>query len=404
MKKKFFSILVIISNICIAQTPRIDTLIGGTSHVDWHPTHLSYVRTPVLMNPAQALTIDQPNSKICFNKKAFVKTNIGGREVEMNLFFNSDKGFIGHQIQYLTTNTSDTRFNLTVITKKGNFYNYHNTKKNGDLKHYVSTGNTESHTANFDFEGEPELFKKPVRESFCNNKFKAQQYKSNGASTAFFLYGQTFPSSIKVVNFLGYYGVGFAKTNSGVYISLAMDNGSRNVEIRELEIVETCFELSEFTQAEAEAFQTMDEELEKKKTKLEAKTFSGDCVTLKNELKQKQLEQIEYQKQQKEIAQSGNVYQNKNVQDAYAKMQDPKKAVQIAIVEMDLKICQLQSKQTRSSNYDEKMNCYTTKKASLQGLIGQFEAIDTRLRNNLPQAFVEKQRLYQTTMLSNLCR
>jgi hypothetical protein len=378
-------------------------VVGG----DWAPWHNRATQVPVLINPEQAKTF-QPREKICFDKKIFIKHAGGSRPAEMYVFVNTEDGYTGVMIgkDGMLGNgdfkPNDEKFRLMVLGRKGNVYSYFNRKKKGNIEHFVSTGNTETHLYNFSFgDGNDVVYKKTIRNMYCGDKFKTWSYKANdGDAPVFHLFGRTYPNKLVCKDFIGYSGVGFLNTDMGIYIACEMEKGAVSFEMREFNDVEVCFDPAEFKETEQEMFAEIGDKLEQEKRKLDGRTFSGDCASEKTALNNYKKEMIDKKKRNKETAQSGNVYQNRNVQKAYADMMDPADMIQEGIHEMDVKICKMQkdisnasSRGQNTSRQQQKLTCYNTQKSQLISAKAEMQAIDNRYPNDPGKAYTEKIRI-----------
>lgn len=379
---------------------RRDSVLGG----GWSPWHNRVTQVPVLINPALAKTF-QPREKLCFDKKIFIKSTGGSRNAEIYLFVNTEDGYVGVMIgkDGMLGNgdfkTNDIKFRLMVMGRKGNVYSYFNQKKKGNIEHLVSTGNTETHLYHFGFSGGNDVVhKKTVRNMYCGDKFKTWSYKADGGEAPMFhLFGRNYPNKLVCKDFLGYSGIGFLNTDEGIYIACEMEKGANSFEMREFNDVEVCFDPAEFREAEQEMFAEMGEKLEQEKQKLDDKTFSGDCAAEKTALNNYKKELVEKKKRNKETAQSGNVYQNRNVQQAYANLMDPGDMIQEGLFDIEVKICKVQKDMSKASSrgqntsrYQEKLNCYSTQKSRLISAKAEIQAINARYPNDPGKAYTEK--------------
>lgn len=402
MKSALFTFLALFTGIIVlaqpGREPRRPDTIGGMG-----PWHQQVTRVPVLLNPALAKTF-QPREKLCFDKKVFIKYTGGSRPGELYLYINTTDGYIGVMIAKDGAlgngdfKPNDEKFRLMVMGRKGNVYNYFNRKKKGVIEHLVSTGNTETHLYNFSFgDGNDVIHKKTIRNMYCGDKFKTWSYKAEGNAPVFHVFGRNYPNKLVCKDLLGYSGVGYLNTDAGIYIVCEMEKDGSSFEMREFTDTEVCFDPAEFKEAEQEMFTEMEEQLNRKKEKLDAKTFTGDCAAEKTVLNNYKKEMIEQQKRNKQTAQSGNVYQNRNVQKAYADMMDPAGTAQQGIYETDVRICKLQkdistasSKGHSTTHLQEKLNCYQQQKTRLLAAKSEMQGIDARYPSDKGKAYSEK--------------
>lgn len=404
--------LLFTSSIILAQPePRRDTLAGGGSLSPWH---LQAMRVPVLINPQQAKTF-LPTEKLCFDKKIFIKSTGSGRAAEMYVYLNTEDGYIGILIGKEGTlgagdiKPEEERFNFMVIGRKGNTYNYYNRKKKNQIEHYVNTGNSETQLYQFSATSPNSVIKKKnIRNMYCGDKFKTWSYKADGGDApVMHIFGRTYPDKLLCKDFLGFSGVGYLETDKGTYIACELEKGASSFEMRAFDDVSVCFDPADFRPAEQEMYQKQTEGIAREREKLEGQTFSGDCSSEQNALKNIKKQMLDKKERNVQNAQQGNVYQNNNTQKAYADMMDPLDMVEVNIYEMDVKICKLQSQISKAasrgqntSKMQEKMACYGRQKSSFQSAKSEMQSINTRYSNSPGQAFAEKSKVMMRSLQS----
>ncbi|MBP6432841.1 MAG: hypothetical protein KA319_13835 [Ferruginibacter sp.] len=409
MKKINLLLLLSLSFICtIAQPPRRDTIVGGGGG-EWTPWHLQATRVPILLTPTNATAV-APTQKVCFDKKIFAKGSANGRVLDMYIYINTDKGYVGILSGREGTlgdgdiDINNSRFNFMLYTKKGNFFNYYNRKKKDVLKHYVTTGNSQQHLLQQTVTGSnDQIYKKTVRNIYCGDKFKTWSYKADGDAPVYHVFGRTYPNSLKWKDFLGHSGIGYVYTDAGIYIVCEMEKESFFTEMRSFDDVNICFDPAEFQHAEEMMYTEVAEDLEKKKQKADNATFSGDCADKEVALNNYKKVLIEKKKASLQQAQGGNVYQNQNTQKAYADLQDPIDLVEEAVLGMDVKICKAQKRLANQSGESaqktqQKINCYNQQKGQYISAKAEMQAINSRYSNNPGQAHLEKMKVMNRIM------
>lgn len=393
----------------IAQPPRRDTVVGG---IEWMPWHLQATRVPVLLTPTNATAVT-PTQKVCFDKKIFTKGSANGRVIDMYIYINTEKGYVGilngreGTLGDGNIDINNSRFNFMLYTKKGNFFNYYNRKKKDVLKHYVTTGNSQQHLLQQTVTGgNDKIYKKTVRNIYCGDKFKTWSYKADGDAPVYHVFGRTYPTSLKWKDFLGYSGVGYVYTDAGIYIVCEMEKESFFTEMRSFDDVDICFDPAEFQHAEEIMYTEAQEELEKKKQKADNATFSGDCADKEVALNNYKKELIEKKKRNLQQAQGGNVYQNQNTQKAYADLQDPIDMVEQGVFEMDIKICKAEKILATQSGESarktqEKISCYNQQKSNYISAKSEMQALNTRYADSPGKAHSEKLKVMSRIMTSS---
>lgn len=380
--------------------PRRDTLAGG-----WTPWHQQVSSVPVLINPPQAKTF-QPTEKLCFDKKIFIKSSGSGRPAEIYVYLNTEDGYTGIIMGREGTlgngdiKPAEEKFNLMVIGRKGNTYNYYNRKKKNTIEHYVSTGNSETQLYQFSpASANSVIKKKSERNMYCGDKFKTWAYKADGGEApVFHLFGRTYPPKMLCKDFMGFSGVGYLNTEEGIYIACEMEKGGTSFEMRSLDDVDVCFDPAQFKPAEQQLYTEAQEGIDKQKEKLNNQTFSGDCASEKAALNNIKKQMLEKQERNLQAAQQGNVYQNSNTQKAYANMMDPLDQVDVSIYDLDVKMCKIRAQISRSngrntSSLQDKLNCYSRQKSAMQSAKAEMQSVNARFSNNPGQAYVEKSKI-----------
>lgn len=395
----------------IAQSPTRDTITGGTALTPWQRQVL---QVPVLLIPTNAKTFT-PTQKICFDKKIHAKATTGGRILEMYIFINTVDGIAGMLSGREGTlgdgnlNIEDPHFRFMMIGKKGNVYTYYNNKKKNAIEHYVLTGNSEAYLTQFRA-GDPDarLNKKTERNMFCGDKFKTWNYKAEGDAPVYHLFGGSYPVKIEAKDFIGYSGVGYLRTDAGIYISCKMEKGSFFTEMREFDDIDICFDPAVFKHAEQEMVTETEQKLQEQKEKLENKTFSGDCISQKEALNNFKKELVKKKQEQLQQTKSGNTYQDKNVQQAYAGLMDPEDGIDEGMLDIDVKICKLQediskaaAKGQNTSSKQEKLLCYNSQKNRMQSAKAEMQAIKARYRNEPGKVHSEKLKVIGRLMANN---
>lgn len=409
MKKLINTFACILTVLTVtAQPPHRDTIGGGVSLTPWQREVL---QVPVLLTPTNAKTFT-PTQKICFDKKIHAKATTGSSILEMYIFINTVDGIAGLLTGKEGTlgdgnlNTEDPHFRFMMIGKKGNVYTYYNTKKKNVIEHYVQTGNSQTYLTVFRT-GDPSarLNKKTERNMFCGDKFKTWGYKAEGDAPVFHLFGGSYPVKLEAKDFIGYSGVGYLRADAGIYISCKMEKGSFFTEMREFDDVSVCFDPALFKHAEQEMVTEATQKLQEQKEKLDSKTFSGDCVAQKEALNNFKKEMVKKKQEQLQQTQRGNAYQDKNVQQAYANLTAPEDAIDEGMLDLDVKMCKLQediskasSKGQNTSSRQEKLQCYTSQKSSMQSAKTEMQALNTRYRNEPGKAYSEKMKIMGRVM------
>lgn len=417
MKKILLLALAITGTIFIAGAqPPPDTLWGGSPSAAYYNAIL---RATVVSGESEAITIVPTRGPFCFDKKIKIKSTVGGRVVEQCLYLNTTDGLTAFLKPVNSAPGSmcdikpeDKEFWLSIIGLKGNVYNYHNTEgKDGEneVKHWVSTGNTQQHLYQTPAgTGVHTLRNKRERRSYCDDKIKGTAYKYDGAGMpTMYLFGKNYPDNINVTSnkYIGNFGIGYQYTDKGLYIIMEVISSSYTCRITSIEDVNVCFDPSPFRVMEDE-FQTKRRaELVKEEEKInrrEAAIRSGDeCAGQRRAIIAFDREELRKQQAALGIMPTGNIYQDRNVQNAYNSMMDPLTMVRSGILTTKLSICNAEvniRKHPTSNTAQERLACHTTQLGKLTAAEVQMMANVTRFADHPGKAKAENSRIYLDLM------
>lgn len=407
---KYFLIAVVlfiqsISSIS-AQPPRRDT-------VGWGIWRRNILRAPVVTGETAPITIMPLTQRLCFDKQVNLKLIIPGRVVEQCMYLNTREGYMG----YLPPSTTGgiivdimpeiSDFLFYVIGIKGNVYTYKNMKgRNAEIEHWVTTGNSQTHKYVMPLStGPAALSRKAETRTYCDGRFNARAYKFDGGTATWYVYGERYPERLHGVRFLGNFGVGYLKTEEGLYLVLEMQDGANQYRISSIETVSVCFDPTQFKIMEDEFVRKRRLELDKERDKIardEARANSGNCASQKMAVINFRREQLRIQEENLVVSQQGNTYQDRPTQQAVLGMMDPLTQVQGSILTTQVSICNLEESLHRSpssaNSINEKIGCNRTMLTQLIQLEVELKAIDVRFAGNGGQAFAEKSKYYMQHM------
>lgn len=388
-------------NIIHAQPPRRDT-------VGWGSWRRAVLQAPVVSGQTQAITIMPITQRLCFDKQVNLKLTIPGHVVEQCMYLNTTDGYMG----YLPPSSTGgilidilpeiPDFLFYVIGLKGNVYTYKNMDGgNGIVEHWVSTGNTQTHkfTMPISATSNP-LIRKAETRNYCEGKLNARAYKYDGGTTTWYVYGERYPERLHGVRFLGNFGVGYLKTQEGLYLVLEMEDGPNQYRISSIENVYTCFDPTQFKILEDEYLRNRRLSLQQEREKIardEARANTGNCTSQKMAVINFRKEQLRIQEENLVVSQQGNTYQEGASQQAVLGMMDPLVMVQGSILTTQVSICNLEialQRSPSSNSLQDKIACNRNLLSQLIQLEGQLKAIDVRFAGNGGQAFTEKLKYY----------
>lgn len=410
--KKYFPILIsslLLYTSLAAQDPAIpDTAWGSWPHQEYYD---GILQATVITGQSTAQTISPTGQKLCFDKRIKIKSLLSSGPVEQCMYLNTKEGYVGILPPLRTggdlcaIKTEDEKFIFFITGLKGNAYTFKNTKKNGRIEHFVSTGNTQVHQLSMPSNVVQTVHKKTERRGYCGDKIKTWAYKhDNPSSPVYFLFGKVFPDEINVSSskFIGNSGMGYQFTDKGLFIIMEMESSSFGCKITELEEVSICFDSAPFKIAEDEIYTKAITSLQRESVKIaadEAK-IGSDCVSQKTAVINFRKEQLRVQGARLNTSQSGNTYQNLPAQQAMGQMIDHAAVTKQMILENDVKVCQAERRSEQTSNetsrqkYQQRISCLRSQNGQLQNLEIQLKAMDIQYATEPGKAFAEKAKLF----------
>jgi hypothetical protein len=412
----FLSFILIVNCLVAQDPPRRDTIWG-----DWpnQPYYNDILQAPVVTGETQEIIILPNRQVFCYDKQIQVKMQVGSSAVEQCLYLNTTEGHVGYCPPYRSgsgnvcdINPNDKDFSFFIIGMKGNIYKYNNTEKNGNIQHWVSTGNSQTYL----YRGpagsggdSAVLHKKSETRMYCNNKIKGKAYKFDGSSTVWYLFGQDYPEKLIWKKYMGNFGIGYLSTNHGLYMLMEMEDGRGNsYKVTSAEKVNTCFDPQPFHMMEDELYTKRRAELDREQIKIDqdeaAAQRSGECVSEQMAAIGFRREQLQKQSENLEQSRIGNMYQDKPTQNAMIGMMDQTSVVQQSILSTKVSICKTQKAMDETTSassrahYQERLSCLQESVTSLQTLLSQMQALDVQYADNPGMRMAEKSRLYMRNL------
>lgn len=342
---------------------------------------------------------------IVFDKRILVQVSGGVRPGEMCLYINTVTGDIGITYGHGGTlgvceiNVNDTKFNFMLVRSSGQVQTYMTREKNGALKHYMTTGNTEIYPVSFPAMENTELYRFGVADPGSRRRgVESHSYRANASAPTFNLYGRTAPANFTTQNFLGYSGIGYLKTNRGIFMSVRAQLGPTRFNVYSWSDVTTRLDPDLFEQMEVIMDEKITSGLDRQENKLRNETFSGSCSMEEEELRRLKLEDVDTRRGLNRQRNSGNVYESESARRATGEIMIPNLVVMNQ--ELVVKTCKANERlaRTRSetgrSDIERRIQCYRTQQAGLSELQAEWNAIDARYPNDAARAYMEKNRSF----------
>jgi len=361
-----------------------------------------------------------PVSDICFDKKITYYANARGRQINGCFYINTKDGYIAmfynnYEESCKGMNSFESGYDMVIISKLGSSIHYRIDKR-GKKTYFTEPPMTDmDRTTPTEYIYKNATYTGFYREPFTDQHLPTVAYVINGSSNSStrYLFGPSFPRTIKLKNYLGAFGVGYFEdfNSSSTYICLALESPDLYVRVDKIEDVAECFDGSDFKKDERQSI--IDEERERiteKEKKLdqqkESVSKSGNtCVArqqkieLKKEILKKEKAANEYMATNKNISDPRNI----EGQRIIAAASDTKDRIILLRLETEEKICDVdyslwiyaKNYPTRSTaKLTSRLQCLETSVEKLKAVEDEMTAIDNRNRNNPAKATREKNLLY----------
>jgi hypothetical protein len=350
-----------------------------------------------------------------FDRRLLVQIS-GPTPSEMCLYINTVTGDIGitygrvGELGACELNVNDRKFRFMLVRSSGQVQTYMTVEKNGALKHYMSTGNTEIFPVSFPPMENTDLHRfGSVVPGRRRGGVESRAYRANASAPTFYLHGRTDPATVTTQGFLGHSGIGYLKTNRGIFMVVRAELGSTEFRAYSWSEVPTRLDPDLFEQLEVIMNEKYTASLDRQEEKIRADEPTGDCASEETELNRLKLADVQARRGLNRERNSGNVYENESVRRASGEMMTPNLAIMNQ--EVELKICKANVRLSRTrgetarAGIERRIQCYREQKIELNRLQMEWDAIDARYPNDAGRAYAEKNRTYMRLMsLASQCR
>ncbi len=343
-------------------------------------------------------------SVVRFDRKVLVQV-IGGRGGEFCLYINTRSGDMGimygrsGELGACALNINDEKFTFMLVRAGGQIQTYTTQKKNGALKHWVSTGNTEIYPVSFPRMENAVLQRLGDSWTYNRETVSGQAYSANssGAPT-YYLHGSSQPRDVTTQNFLGHSGIGYLKSNRGIFKVVRADMGSTRFQVYSWWDVSTELDLTPFELLENLMDESTRTSLDRQEQRLRSRSFSGPCAIEEEEWRRLSLADIEARRRLNAERKRGNVFENESTRRAQSEMMIPDLAVMNQ--ELVVKVCKANDRLSRArsgesqADIERQIQCYRRQQSELSALQAEWNAIDARFPNDSGKAYMEKNRTF----------
>ena len=356
-------------------------------------------------------------SIISFDRRITVNV-IGSPGAMFYLYINTRTGDIGvmygrsGEMGSPDLNINEEKFRFMLVRSGGQVVSFMNSKQNGILKHYRTTGNTEVFPVTIPRMERTELRRRDeTREPERRFGVTARAYSANAAGApVFYLHGRTEPATVTTQDFLGYSGIGYLKTDRGIYMVVDAMMGPLKYNAVSWNAVRTELNLDHFQHTEQMIDDKMRVALAKEENRLRNQTFSGDCASEEGELNRLKLADVESRRRTNvERNTSGNIYESEATRRAYGELLMPN--LEVMNQEIEVRACKAEVRRSNTRNertredLGRRIACYRNQQRELNRLRLELNAIDARYPNEPGRAYAEKNRkLTELMTLGSGCR
>ena len=352
---------------------------------------------------------------ITFDRRLLVQIN-GPTTGEMCLYINTVTGDIGivygrgSELGACELNVNDRKFRFMLVRSNGQVQTYMTTEKNGELKRYMTSGNTEIYPVSFPRMENADLHRfGSVVPGRRRGGVESYAYRANSTAPTYYLHGHTTPATVTTQDFLGYSGIGYLKTNRGIFMVVRAELGTTEFRVYTWSSAPTQLDPDLFEQTEVIMDEKFRTSLDRQEEKIRADNPTGDCASEETELNRLKLADVERRRGLNRERNSGNVYENEAVRRATGEIMLPN--LEVMNQEVEVRICKANARLSRTrgerarADLERRIQCYRNQKVELNRLQLEWDAIDARYPNESGRAYAEKNRTFTRLMsLGSECR
>ncbi|WP_157558023.1 hypothetical protein [Niabella aurantiaca] len=372
------------------------------------PELATLINVPFLIPGSARRSAHESSTILRFDKRIKISNTASGRESETYLYINTRNGSIATRTGRAgklgdgSFNINDKKFRLSYYTPAGLYYTYYNREKKGELLHYVATMNTEmvAYSTNLVFE-RTSVNRAGSSKNVLPQNLQATPYKASGSSAAptIYLYGGPTPQQFLLKRFLGYAGIGYVKTDKGIWMIVEMSSDAGSFKATEWEDIDLQFDKTPFIAVENRMNEKAVTGIDKKIAELDAKTYSGPCAYLYQAKKEWNRQELERQKQALARMNQGNLINdiNNSGLGALIDFQDPEYSLKGAEIEADIRICNSENSKITTEDEAQRQSktieCANKTKTEIQKAKREMMAITRRYPNDKAKALIEKRKV-----------
>ena len=374
--KLFITVIMLIGTLALGQTSELERLTNVPALIPENDPPIDGSTSGTVLNFDKLVTI--------------TAVNPDGLETQIRLYINSTNGDIA-TITGKSGNADDgsfdiddPNFRLTYYNPHGRVYNFFTREKNGSIVRYMSSMNTEivAYSGGIPFE-RTTVYRtgdgiNPLPQNFAAHSYKAS---GNGVPTFIVCGGKpgTKPNKLLFKRFIGYSGIGYIKTDEGVFMVVKVKSSKGTFTANKWKNERHKITLSDFKHIEGEMYADLTAKNASETAKLQSKTFSGNCSDIESRINQLKIEQKAKEKKNIEEMSRGNAVTDANVRSAMKGMYgDPVEQLEIDEMAVELKLCKWEQIRVKTDYDHQRKACYMEEKARIQQAASELTALKQR--------------------------
>lgn len=359
------------------------------------------------------------NATICFDKKFHYYANVNGNEVRGCYYVNTTDGYVAQYLSHIdeSCNGMDNPqpgFDMMIVSKVGESFLYRIDQRGNrtftaqmPLDGVVFGGQTTFVLNN------PDAIDQDYRELFTDQNLPTLPYRIEGSSSSSlrYLFGLYQGNRIRLQGYLGAFGTGYYKDESGnTFLCLASEAPDNYIRIDRIEDVAECFDGSSFSDEMEEIREANNQIIADKEEDIAYRSQSGnvdDCEA-RDLLLEHEKRMLDKEKRANELLNNGANLNTVESQRIISDSGDPMNLVIKDILELQIRICGLENSNYRIQNEpgfggsiqnnNVEIGCLNTAITNLRNLEGQMNVIGNQNQNSPGVALGKKSTLYFQTM------
>ncbi|HSC52077.1 MAG TPA: hypothetical protein VLC98_00535 [Phnomibacter sp.] len=382
----------------------------------WNRSRAQLINAPVLTGTSTPVVNILPNAEqFCFDLLIGIELFYGGRNaMQTCLFINTREGYYGYTplkqgspISELRPADENFRF-FVVNNKLSRVCNYFNRKgRGGAIEHYVSTANTDQHEMQMrNLMTAAPLVRKTEWRTYCEGRARSLSYKHDGSPVQWFLFGDRYPASVTIGNYLGGFGVGAIKTEAGTFVVMERTENANNYSaIKFIDKKNICFNPAGYTVQEEAFHESLTASMVRERQSIEkaerAAASAPCCNTERMDLVNFRKVKLNKQELNNNKMREGNHVQDTAAQRALIGVMDPLVQGQQDVLTYKVDLCVALDQMSRGSNssaLNAKVGCLRMRISAMENAVLEMKETERRYANDVGLVFSKNSRIYMNAL------